>query len=68
MRRERIQNMRQPDISPSLLTSTPLPAHYQFQGSGFQGNQRVDNTCSLTDSNASSNGNFSWQKCLREKI
>ena len=30
------------------LTSTPLPARYQFQGSGFQGNQRVGNVPHLT--------------------
>ena len=59
MRRERIENMRQASISPSLLTLTPLPAHYQFQGSGFQGNQRADNVCFTFGSNASSNGNFS---------
>ena len=68
MSRERIENMRQPNISSSLLTSTPLPAHYQFQGSGFQRNQRVDNVCSTSDSNASSNGYFTWQRCLTEEI
>ena len=68
IRRERIENMRQPNISPSLLTSTPLPGHYQFQRRGFQGNQRVDNACSMSDSNASSNGNFNWQRCLTEEI
>ena len=68
MRRERIENRRQPNISPSLLTSTQLPAHYQFQGSGFEGNQRVDNACSTSASNATSNGNFSWQRCLTEEI
>ena len=50
MRRERIENTKQQNISPSLLSSTPLPAHYQFQGTGFQGHQRVDNTCSTSDS------------------
>ena len=68
MRRERIENMTQPNISPSLLTSTPLPAHYQFQGNGLQRNRRVDNTCSTSDPNASSNGNFSWQRCLIAEI
>ena len=67
MRRERIEKMRQPNISPSLSTSTPLPAHYQFQGSGFQGNQRVDNVCCTSD-NASGTGNFSLQICLTEEI
>ena len=60
MKRERIENMRQPNISPTLLTSVPLPAHWQFQGSGFQGSQRINNACSTFDFNASSNGNFSW--------
>ena len=68
IRRERIENMKQRYISPSFLSSTSLPAHYQFQGTGLQGHQRVDNACSSSDSNASSNGNFSWQRCLTEVI